>query len=346
MMARSIPLLLAASLSPLASLAAQEPSARLARNTPVFTLSYENDYFGGQDRHYTSGVKFSWLSADLTSWGQTGWRQSFLEALPFVNRPGAQKNLGLALGQNIYTPADISRVPPDPADRPYAGWSYLELSFISKTGLVMDTLTIQAGMIGRASQADEVQRAIHEWLDDERPAGWNHQLQNEFGLNVVYERKWRLYARHLDHWLGVDLVPHAGFSLGNVQTCANAGFTTRLGFNLPHDFGVSLIRGASPPNGPIDDGDPRLAQGGRWSFFAFGGIDGRAMARNIFLDGNTFRDSPSVDREYLVGDAFYGLGVVFGGRWQLTYTEVVRSREFKGQDRKNYFGSITLSRAF
>jgi hypothetical protein len=290
-------------------------------------------------------VKFSWLSADLTDWGQSGWRQTFVEALPFVNRPDTQKNLGLALGQNIYTPQDTSLVPPDPADRPYAGWSYLELSFVSKTATVMDTLSIQAGMVGRASQADEVQRAVHEWLSNERPAGWPYQLQNEFGLNVIYERKWRLYARNLSHTLGVDLVPHAGFSLGNIQTYANTGFTTRLGVHLPSDFGVSLIRGGSAPNGPLNDRDPRLALRGRWSFFVFGGVDGRAVARDIFLDGNTFRDSPSVPREVFVGDAFYGAGLVLG-RWQLTYTEVVRSREFEGQSEENYFGSITLSRAF
>lgn len=320
------------------------PTTR-ARTSPVFTLYFENDYFGGQDQHYTNGVKFSWLSADLSGWGQAGWRQAFLEALPFVNRPDTQKNLGLALGQNIYTPQDTDLVFPDPADRPYAGWSYLELSFVSKSERRMDTLSIQAGMIGRASQADEVQRAVHEWLNNARPMGWEHQLQNEFGVNVVYERKWRLYARSLGRMLGADLVPHAGFSLGNIQTHVNAGFTTRLGFHLPSDFGVSLIRGGSAPNGPLDDADPRITLRGRWSFFVFGGVDGRAVARDIFLDGNTFRDSPRVDKEPFVGDAFYGAGLVLG-RWQLTYTEVVRSREFKDQAQENYFGSITLSRAF
>jgi hypothetical protein len=33
----------------------------------VFTFYLENDYFGGTDRHYTNGVKLSWLSRDLTT---------------------------------------------------------------------------------------------------------------------------------------------------------------------------------------------------------------------------------------------------------------------------------------
>ena len=108
---------------------------------------------------------------------------------------------------------------------------------------------------------------------------------------------------------------------------------------------MSACRGASLPNGPIDDYDPRVGPRRSWSFFVFAGGDGRAVARNIFLDGNTFRDSPSVDKEPFVGDAFYGLGVVMG-RWQLTYMDAVRSLEFEAQQGKNYYGSVMLSYTF
>ena len=80
----------------------------------MVTFYLENDYFGGTDQHYTNGAKISWLSSDLTNWGQEGWRKTFVEALPFVNRTGAQKNFGLALGQNMYTPEnDQLHVPDD-----------------------------------------------------------------------------------------------------------------------------------------------------------------------------------------------------------------------------------------
>lgn len=140
-------------------------------------------------------------------------------------------------------------------------------------------------------------------------------------------------------------MPHAGASLGNIQTYANAGSTLRLGFNLPSDFGTSLIRGGSSPNTLIDDNDPRVATTASGSPWAFAGVDGRAVGRDIFLDGNPFKDGPSVDRRDFVGDIFYGVGVIFK-KWQLTYTEVVRTREFRAQQRKSYFGSITFSRIF
>ncbi len=316
-----------------------------SRTASVVTFYLENDYFGGTDRHYTNGAKLSWLSRDLVSWGQVGWRKTLVEALPFVNRPGSQKNFGLALGQNIYTPARDELAVPDPTDRPYAGWSYLEFNFVGKTATVMNSLTLQAGMVGPDSYAEQTQKLVHRWLRNSQPQGWDYQLKNEVGVNVILERRWRAYARTADGALGFDLVPHAGVSLGNVQTYANAGATARLGFNLPSDFGIELIAGGAATNSPLDDRDPRIGTERRTSLFVFGGVDGRAVARDVFLDGNTWKDGPSVDKETLVGDSYWGVGVVRGS-WQFTYTYVVRTKEFKAQREVNQFGSITISRAF
>ncbi|MDP3069675.1 MAG: lipid A deacylase LpxR family protein [Opitutaceae bacterium] len=331
-------------------LLAQTPAAPMsterARSAPVFTVYFENDTFTGTDEHYTNGLKFSWLSADLVDWGQVGWRKTFIDLLPFVNRTGGQKNLGFALGQNIYTPRDIRRINPDPLDRPYAGWLYLELAFVSKTPTISDTVAIQAGLIGPHSLAEDSQRIVHQWSGATRPRGWDYQLRDELGVNLVYERRWRLYARALVQTLGVDLVPHAGVSLGNVQAYANAGGTLRFGLNLPSDFGVQLARPGSVGGTPADDLDPRVALDRNFSVFAFGAADGRAVAHDIFLDGNTFRSSRSVNKEPFVGDLTAGIGLI-AGRWQLTYTQVWRTREFKAQrGYYNNFGSISVSRAY
>lgn len=316
-----------------------------ARSTSVVTFYLENDYFGGTDRHYTNGAKLSWLSRDLISWGQHGWRKTLVEALPFVNRPGSQKNFGVALGQNIYTPARDELAVPDPMDRPYAGWSYLEFNFVGKTARLMDSLSVQVGMVGPHSYAEQTQKLVHRWLRSGEPQGWAYQLKDEVGVNVVLERRWRAYARAAEGAVGFDVVPHAGVSVGNVQTFANIGATARLGFNLPSDFGVELIAGGAATNSPLDDHDPRIGGARRTSLFVFGGINGRAVARDIFLDGNTWEDSPSVDKETFVGDSYWGVGLV-RGQWQVTYTYVVRSKEFEAQREVNQFGSVTISRAF
>jgi len=341
-------LLLGLALSSLLGMAGEDRpvSTWRARHTGTFTFYFENDWFGGTDRHYTYGMKAAWMLSDLASWGPEGWWKNTLEALPFVNRPDRQKNIGFAFGQNIYTPQDQRAFVPDPTDRPYAGWSYLELTLLSKTGHVADTLSFQAGMIGRHSYAQDMQRVMHEWINDSQANGWPHQLRDEFGLNVIYERKWRFHARAPNDVLGADFVPHVGLSIGNVQTHANAGGTLRLGYNLPSDFGVHWIRPGGAGNSPADDDDPRLAPNRRWGFYVFAAVDGRAVGRDIFLDGNTFRDSPHVEKRRFVADVSYGFGFIRGA-WQLTFTQVFRTREFETQPYDfNDFGSLTYSYAF
>jgi hypothetical protein len=101
-----------------------------------------------------------------------------------------------------------------------------------------------------------------------------------------------------------------------VQTYANAGGTLRFGLNLPSDFGVQLARPGSVGGSPTDDLDPRVALDRNFSLFGFGTADGRAVARDIFLDGNTFRTSRSVTKRPFVADLGAGIGLI-AGPWQL-----------------------------
>ena len=68
----------------------------------------------------------------------------------------------------------------------------------------------------------------------------------------------------------------------------------------------------------------------------------RAMLRNMFLDGNMFSDSHSVEREIWVGDFHWGL-VFSGWGMRLATSYVVRSREFTDQKTPDHFGAITFS---
>ena len=75
-------------------------------------------------------------------------------------------------------------------------------------------------------------------------------------------------------------------------------------------------------------------------FFTF---DARAVARDITLDGNTFRGSHRVDRRALVGDIGYGVALT-RGKWKFALARYHRSREFEGQKQRPVFGSFTISR--
>jgi hypothetical protein len=71
------------------------------------------------------------------------------------------------------------------------------------------------------------------------------------------------------------------------------------------------------------------------------------VARNIFLDGNTFEDSPHVTKNPLVGDLQLGVAMTISGA-RLAYTHVFRTKEFEGQkggDLSQY-GALSLSLRF
>jgi len=81
----------------------------------------------------------------------------------------------------------------------------------------------------------------------------------------------------------------------------------------------------------------------------YAGLQGRGVAYNIFLDGNLYRDSLSVDRKPLVYDA--ELGMTLGiGRFPnpvfFAFGLIWRGKEFDGQQSSDNFASATLGMHF
>lgn len=237
----------------------------------------------------------------------------------------------------MYTPADISTSEVIPDDRPYAGWSYFSLGYHRANNFsdrldFLDTVEIQMGLVGPESFTEESQKFVHKLRNLQRPNGWDNQLDNEPGLNLVFERKWLFYSDR-SHSINTDIITNAGGSLGNVSTYLNAGMEVRLGWNIPKSFGISLIRPA---------GSTRLMVDGPFSLFLFGANNNRFVMRDIFLDGNTLSHSHSVERRDWVSDFGAGVGIGYG-KVMVTLTQVLRTKEFSGQKANHSFGSITVS---
>ena len=237
----------------------------------------------------------------------------------------------------MYTPADISRKDVVTDDRPYAGWAYIGLAYHRKTEFeeyldFVDSVEIQMGMVGPLSFAEETQTLVHELRDIETAKGWDHQLKNEPGLVVAFERKW-LFSMDSDRLFAADAIVHTGGTLGNVATYVNAGLEVRSGFNLARNFGVSIIRPA---------GSTLFTPHEEPSIYLFGAVNGKYVLRDIFLDGNTFTDSHSIDKEHWVADFAAGI-TLSHHNLMLTYANVTRTKEFVGQDESHNFGSLTLN---
>ena len=318
-----------------------------AQKAWTFSVYFENDLFTHTDKHYTNGTKLSWISPDLTSYKESNklpdWSLPLIRRLPFINKPGLQRNIALSIGQNMYTPKDTSREDLIEDDRPYAGWTYFGISFHSKDDRRLDSIEFQMGIVGPESYAEQTQKFVHSTRGLDEPKGWDNQLKNEPGLNIIYECKWRLIEAR--QGLGFDTITHLGGSVGNISTYANTGIEARFGWNIPRDFGVSLIRPAGDTNAPVDEQDPRFFGTRGFSLHFFASADGRAVLRDIFLDGNTFTDSHSIDKKHFVADIAAGVCLIYY-RFKLSYAQVFRTKEFRGQENEHTFGSISFSFTF
>lgn len=316
------------------SLAAESTTEESTGRHSTLSLVYENDAFNNSDVHYTNGICVSWIPASSQT---PNWAVRFARAIPWVPVDGEVQH-GYSVGQSMFTPNDISLKNPSQDARPYAGWSYGSIRLGVETGRQLDQLVLTIGIVGPASLAEQTQRLIHEIVRAQQAQGWDHQLHNEPGLMIGWQRSWRALAVRPLAGRQLDLTPHIGMTLGNVLTCVNGGLTLRYGANLPLDYGPPRIQ-------PGLNGTSRFVPTSKVGWYLFAGIEGRAVVRNIFLDGNSFRNSRSVDKRPFVGDLQFG-GVLLWNNVRLSYTQVLRSREFRTQENRDNFGSVNLSLQF
>ncbi len=311
---------------------AQEPQERYAPGG-TFSVTFENDVFGDTDRDYTNGIRFDYITPrnDLPLAGRVLKRG--LEWLPGDD---AAWYMTYAIGQNIYTPTDISLRTPPAGERPYAGFLYGSVGIAADSGSTLDVLALEFGMVGPSSLAEPTQKLVHEVLGVQDPKGWNNQLDDEFAFRFVYERKYKFTGDLLIEPIGlaIDFAPHYNVSLGTVDTSAGIGGTLRLGRDLTEDYGPPRIRPAVSSPGFFREGD-----GFNWYLFV--GAEGRVVARNLFIEGNTWGGEKGVDPTRFVGDLQAGAAVQVDGV-EVAYTHVIRSPEYEGQDGLSQFGSVNV----
>jgi hypothetical protein len=311
---------------------AQEAAPRPdERGTWTFIL--ENDSFGGTDRNYTNGVRLAWLS---------GTREPDRIARFLARLVGAGENAvvrrGFALGQSIYTPADIDATEPLDDQHPYAGFLYGEYTALLEAAGVHQ-LTLQLGVVGPSALGEEVQNSFHDLIGGEEAEGWDNQIGDTPAISLAYDRQFRALATSEPLGLGFDLVPSFGATVGTVQTNARLGLTARVGNDLRQDYGPPRIR-------PSLAGSGYFTPRGGFGWYVFAGVQGRAVAHDVTLDGRLFRDDEvTVDSKPLVGDVQAGVAVQVGAA-QLAYTYVIRTEEFDGQDGNQQFGAVSLSVKF
>jgi lipid A 3-O-deacylase len=171
------------------------------------SVRWENDTFGGTDKFYTDGVALG-----VTHTGPS-WLDPLADWLPWG---GGRRTVGYDVTQGMFTPADTTRVVPDPKDRPYAGVLAFGFTLHVEQENSYHGLKFVVGVVGPWSLAEEAQNAVHDLIGNDKSQGWDHQLRNEPVFNLAYEHRHRFHlAGEREQW-AVQASPIAGGWLGNL----------------------------------------------------------------------------------------------------------------------------------
>jgi lipid A 3-O-deacylase len=303
----------------------------------IITLVVENDSLaGGSDQDYSSGVRLNYTGVKL----RPHVLQKISTILPIIEI-NDKSSAYYSLGQSIYTPKDISNYSVDESDRPWGAFLYGAAGIATFTDDHIDEMELTLGIVGPAALGKPAQTFIHKHITNSPPPhGWSHQLKNEPGLIMAWQRTWPYAARGEIAGKPWAFRPYAGATLGNVWTYADAGFILQLSsFNAQWQDTPIRVQPAMPGTGIYDRAD------NNWGWSIFAGLEGRAIARDIFLDGNTLATSHSVNKNTFVGDATIGASITRNAI-RISYAAVRRTKSFEGQAHPDTFGAMSIGLRF
>jgi len=329
---------------------ASEPQGETAaRAKPLgaeIQVFVENDKWSSTDRYYTNGLKIGFGVAARNIPGEGPVRDALDAFGDAINCDRVRSlNGGLFLGQNMYTPRDTDVTTAQPFDRPWAAWLYVGavLQVFRTCGgnrSALDTVELDIGVVGPAALGEETQNVWHRIINVPEAKGWENQLPNEAAFLLSYLHKERIGGKYF------EVIPHVGAAVGTVMTFVRTGALIRAGHNMT-GFGPDRIE----PGGAMLQNYRTSKRCETWwpcEAYVYAGIDARAVAYNIFLDGTVFRDSPSVDRKHLVYDLSFGASARLGFV-RVTVGRVTRSEEFTSRLRgggRQTFHSVNLGFEF
>jgi hypothetical protein len=300
----------------------------------IITLTVENDAFSlpATDRYYTAGESLGYVLP-------TGVMPGFVANLGNWMFGAGTQRLAFNLQSTVYTPVNTQAYDPDPRDRPYAGDLALHTTLIQDTDTTRSLAQISIGVVGPDSLGQSIQNDFHTIIGDTTSKGWHYQLHNEPTLDFFGGRIWRDdVASFAGGDLDVQFLPQVTEQLGNTEIYAQAGGILRVGSGLDSDFGPALIQ-------PAMSGTDAYTPTQPFVWYVFGGLDGRLVAHDMLVQGNSFRSSRGVGLNPLQGDAEVGAAIMaFGLR--VTATEVFTTPEFHGAAPAFQYGSVTISGRF
>jgi lipid A 3-O-deacylase len=180
-------------------------------------IHYENDFFSSSDMYYTQGINLELY--------HPGLKNSFLRRV-LLHLPNSKRKFGIA-GEHLgFTPTSISSPTVILNDRPFAACLMAKMFSVSQDSSrkIQVSSTLSLGVIGPGAGGKQFQSAIHRWINDRQPMGWDHQIKNDLILNYnIGILKGLLNFRHF------LLASKASVSAGTLHSNMRGGFILMAG---------------------------------------------------------------------------------------------------------------------
>lgn len=293
----------------------------------------DNDLFLGNDNGYTNGVFFSVYDTGVAKAQPTPslfvW--PLLWTLPAGEHQAAVN--AYSLGQVMMTPDDITVRSPDQDQLPYSGLLFFSTTYLAIDDKQADKLSTTIGIVGPAAGAKAAQKLVHKVIGADEPKGWDTQLENELVFQLSRGRLWRSWVSANQY---TDLLLSSEAALGTLSSYAKTGLVLRYGRGLKRSYASVLLNDSRVTN-PV-----AIANG--WYLYA--GMTAGYTFNQIYTDGNTFRDSRSIDYDHEQLGVIAGLAYSWG-KFSVTLAlndaNILDTRSEKELDDLTQYGSLSIA---
>ncbi len=297
-------------------------------------ITLDNDVMVGDDSGYTNGFVVSVFDAGTEAHQpKPGWMLFPLRWS--LDEDAAAKNLnGYAIGQLMVTPTSTKNNVEIDDEVPYSGLLFATNVHLRGNPDYTDLISTTLGVVGPAAGVEQMQTFFHGLFDNDLPKGWQNQLHNELVFQFARSRLWRMWANEHD---SVDFLGSTGAKLGTISSDINGALMFRYGRGLASTYALPMLASSRTTNPiAVDKG-----------WFLFAGVNTAYTFNQIFLDGNTFQDSPSAEYDPLqIGGS---IGVTYSlrsvsGTFAITDLNFLAGDDYGRNDESlTRYGSVTLA---
>ncbi len=305
----------------------------------LFTFTFENDAFVGEDNGYTNGMGITFGKGPFKEFSNDtlpNWLHWLTKNLYVSTMANKQHGVAYMYFQRMQTPADLETEELIIDDVPYVGLLALQTTMYAWDDRVTDQFSLYLGAVGPITFAEETQTFVHGLTGAAEPKGWNNQIGNELVFKVEGQRVWNLY-RSDSKRLQFDLLGLWGAGIGNLESATKGGFAIRWGTNLQSSFPTFSLQADRQVN--------TLSSSDGNDFYVFLGGRVGVVFNDILVNGNTFKDSHSVPMEHFQDQVSAG-AVGSLGRISVVFQISSISSSTKIIDRREEFGALSITYGF